>query len=140
MTLRAWLYALAMGGVLWLMVGALILGTVHAEPIYNPVDSALAIAEAADLYGVPESQLLRVARCEAPGIEPGTVDPYAVGDSGHSFGLAQLNDRSTGLLAHFHSLGYGSAFDPYSAADYLGRVFSGEFTAQGITWRRWSCR
>src|SRR5713226_9061085 len=109
---RGFLVALPPCLAFWLLVVL----AVHAAPahaqevVYNAADSAVAIAEAADLYGVPESRLWRVARCEAPGVEPGTVDPYAVGDSGHSFGLAQLNDRRTGLLAHFHSLGYGSAF------------------------------
>lgn len=127
---RYWLLLTALA---WLAFAVCGVPEVHAEPVYNPVDARLAIADAAVLYGLSESRLLRVAACES------SMDPYAVGDSGHSFGLAQLSDRSTGLLAHFHALGYVSAFDPYESADYLGRVFSGEFAAQGVTWRRWSC-
>jgi|SRR5579859_494700 len=140
MTIRGAVWTVALSAVVWLLCAVLAINAVHAEDVYNATDAALAISQAADTYGVPESRLWRVARCEAPGIEPGTLDPYAVGDSGHSFGLFQLNDRSTGLLAHFHSLGYGSAFDPYEAAEYFARVLSGEFAAQGITWQRWSCR
>lgn len=131
---RGLLLGLMLGTLLWLVVAAVVLTTAHAEPIYNPMDSAVAITEAADTYGVSETWLLAVARCES------NLRPYAVGDSGHSFGLAQLNDRPTGLLAHFHRLGYLSAFDPFQSADYLGRVFSGEFAGEGITWRRWSCQ
>jgi hypothetical protein len=117
----------------------LLLGSAHVagaseEPTWNQADSELAIHWAAETYGVSEARLLRVATCES------RLDPYAVGDSGHSWGLAQLNDRRTGLLGHFYAQGYMSALDPYEAADYLGRVFSGEFAGEGIGAWRWSCR
>jgi hypothetical protein len=97
-------------------------------------DQVVAIVqERAAAYGVDAGTLTRIVRCESQ------LGQQLVGDYGHSHGPVQLSDLPTGLLCHFQSLGYSSAYDVWSSVDYLARVASGEFAGQGITLRRWSC-
>jgi hypothetical protein len=65
------------------------------------------------------------------------MDPSLVGDHGTSFGAVQLHRG--GLLEFFHGLGYGSAFDPYQALDFLARCLIGEFVGLGIGSWSWTC-
>jgi hypothetical protein len=124
-----------LGLLLVLTLATCVASTARAsEVIYNRYDVEIALQEAAATYGVSEATLTRVVRCEAQ------MQPYAVGDNGHSFGIAQLNDRPTGLLWHFYAIHYTDPFNPYEAASYMGRVWSGEFARQGIGPWRWSCR
>lgn len=67
-----------------------------------------------------------------------SLDYRARGDWGHSHGLAQLNDRPTGLLHHFYDLGYDDPGEPSQAVAYLSRAFGGEFTGSGIGPWRWT--
>lgn len=92
------------------------------------------IQERADARGVGTWLLTAVLRCES------RFDPNALGDHGRSHGIAQINDNPrTGLLGHFHSLGYGSAYSVWESVDYLARVLSGEFVDAGVRPSRWSC-
>ena len=107
----------------------------------DPVGSIYA---AAQNHGVDPRPLLRVAWCES------RFDPLAHTRDGHYHGLYMLGDVPTGLLGHFHSLGYDSAYDAEQAADYMARVLAGEFLPTGtspaplhpygiVSVRRWSC-
>lgn len=101
-------------------------GTARAEEVvYNPTDSAIAIADAAVAYGISEAWLLATARCEAPGL-----NPYAVGRQGE-LGIAQLLPR--GELRRFYALGYTNPFNPYEAMDFMAM----RFAAGGA--RAWTC-
>jgi len=92
------------------------------------------IEEAAERNGVPAGPLIALAVCES------RLDPGARGDYGRSHGLYQLNDlRGTGLLWHFYAVGYTDAYDADQAADYVARVYAGEWARDGVTLRRWSC-
>jgi hypothetical protein len=99
----------------------------------TPDDVQVVIREAAATYGVPAAPLVALGRCES------RLDPGAVGDSGRSHGLFQLNDLPTGLLWHFLRVGYSDAYDVVQAATYVARVASGEWARDGVTLRRWSC-
>lgn len=116
--------------LLALLAGGLSAGHVHADR----AEGEAAIAEAAARWGAPLGTLRRIVECESH------FEPSAVGDSGRSHGLVQLNDRPTGLLGHFHAQGYGSAYNATEAADYLARVSIGTWASEGVTLGRWSCR
>jgi hypothetical protein len=106
----------------------------HSPPALAwTVDDAYAAADQAQAAtGVSAARLLRVANCETGG----TLDPYAVGDRGTSYGLAQIHVG--GLWAHFHQL-YSDPYSPYEALMYMARAFAGEFLGLGISSRAWSC-
>lgn len=125
-TLRQRLGVLAL--VLVLAVGTLI--PVEAEASEWVIG---VIHNRADAHGVSRWLMREVARCES------SFDPGAVGDHGSSHGVFQLNDRRTGLLAHFHSKGYRTAYSVWEAADYFARTLAGEFRREGVTAWRWSC-
>lgn len=110
---------------------ALGLGAGHVAA--DRAEGEAAIADAAARWGAPLGTLRRIVECESH------FEPSAVGDSGRSHGLVQLNDRATGLLAHFHAQGYGSAYNATEAADYLARVSIGTWAREGVTLERWSC-
>jgi hypothetical protein len=107
-------------------------GAATAEA-YTPGDTYAAIDAAAHAYRVPAGRLSAIVSCETGG----TMRPDLVGDHGTSFGAVQLHRG--GLLEFFHSLGYGSAFDPYEAVDFLARVMAGLYAEKGITLALWSC-
>jgi hypothetical protein len=116
-------HVLHWAGFLAYVYGSVVLGFVcstrpasAAETVYNDTDARLAIAEAAETYGVSEAWLLAVARCEAPGL-----NPYAVGRQGE-LGIAQLHPR--GELRRFYALGYANPFNPYEAMDFMAWRFS----------------
>jgi hypothetical protein len=87
---------------------------------------AAVVRERARAHDVSPALLVALIDCEAGP----DLDPAVVGDGGHSHGLAQLSDLPTGLLAHFHSLGY---------AHRLRRLGSGGLPEQngggGVRWR-----
>lgn len=92
------------------------------------------IVERAEARGASAWVLTAVLRCES------RFDPYAVGDYGRSHGIAQINDHpSTGLLGHFLSLGYRSAYSVWDSIDYLARVLAGDFWSANVRPTRWSC-
>ena len=93
------------------------------------------IRDAAATHGANPATLLAIVRCETGN----RWNADALGDRGHSHGIAQINDQPTGLLRHFHAQGYGSPYDPWEAADYLARVSVGEWAGEGVTLARWSC-
>lgn len=113
---------------------ALVVGGSAAPAWGQTTEEVLEILQdRAQAHGASAATLIRIARCES------TFRPWAVGDQGRSHGLVQLNDRPTGLLAHFLRQGYTSAYDAWSAADYLARVAVGEWAREGITLQRWTC-
>lgn len=89
--------------------------------------------------GVSQEHMRRVAWCES------RYRPSAVGDYGRSSGLFQLNNLPTGLLHHFHYVGYTDVFNPWQSADYYARVLRGDFDYMDavygrVTVARWSCK
>lgn len=113
---------------------ALLVGGLGVAPVAaDRAEGEAAIAEAAARYGAPLGRLRSITECESH------FEPSALGDSGHSHGLVQINDRPTGLLAHFHAQGYQSAYNATEAADYLARVSIGTWAREGVTLGRWSC-
>lgn len=127
--MRKFIITLALRGAIGLVVGQ---GFAHAQ---TTDDVQQIIRDAAATYGANPATLLAIVRCETGG----RFNADALGDSGHSHGIAQLNDAATGLLSHFRAQGYGSPYNPVEAADYLARVAVGTWAGQGITLRRWSC-
>lgn len=92
------------------------------------------IQQHARIYGVNPDRMIRVATCESQmGAQPH-------GDRGHSHGPWQLNDRPTGLLWDFYARGYTDPYSYNQSTDYYARVLSGEWSAEGVTALRWSCR
>jgi hypothetical protein len=126
--LRALKHALlaALGGTL--MVAS-------AAAAQSPDEVRAIIREAAATHGANPATLLAIVRCETGG----RWNADALGDSGHSHGIAQINDARTGLLSHFLAQGYSSPYNVAEAADYLARVAVGTWAGQGVTLRRWSC-
>lgn len=110
-----------------------------------------AIYAAARIHGVDPAPLIALVRCETGG----TFDPETLGDyrwrEGRyvptSRGAAQLSDLPTGLAGHFWSLGYTDRGDPEQTADYIARVYQGEFLRHPpplhpfgrVSMNRWSC-
>jgi hypothetical protein len=109
--------------------------TVHVADAQSAEEVQQALRDAAATYGTAAGPLLRIVACETGG----RWNADALGDRGHSHGIAQLNDAATGLLAHFHAQGYSSPYNVAEAADYLARVAVGTWARDGITLRRWSC-
>lgn len=92
------------------------------------------IAERAEARGASAWALTVILRCES------SFDPEALGDYGRSHGIAQINDHPrTGLLGHFKSLGYRSAYSVWDSIDYLARILSGEFRWANVAPSRWTC-
>lgn len=100
-----------------------------------------AIYSAAERHGVSASQMIRVANCESK------MGDYDFGDNRHSHGPFMLNDRPTGLLHHFHWVGYDNPYSYRQSADYFARVLAGEFSSDRaniyrfgiVRVNRWSC-
>lgn len=131
------------------LVGALNAAVlVHADEVerYSPSSRggrpwvAAVLEERALAHDVRPGLLTRLAVCE---VGP-DLNPRAVGDYGHSLGLAQLSDlNATGnLRGHFFAVGYDDPTNAYQAADYLARAVAGEFV--DARWGRigpwrWSC-
>jgi hypothetical protein len=107
-------------------------GAAHAqEP--SPWIAAV-IQDRAQARGVSVWALTAILRCESG------FDPAAVGDRGRSHGIAQLYDHPRdGLLGHFKSLGYRSAYSVWESVDYLARILSGEFRWANVAPSRWTC-
>lgn len=92
------------------------------------------LVERARHHGADPEVVVAIADCES------SLRPWVTGDSGSSHGLIQLSDlRGTGLLHHFLAVGYTDAYDAEQAADYIARVFAGEWRGDGVTPGRWSC-
>jgi len=77
---------------------------------YTADDTRAAIAEASDRHGVSAALLDCIVRHES------RYDPYAIGRAAEQ-GSVQLHPR--GRLPDFLRRGYGSAFNPFEAVDYL---------------------
>lgn len=109
-------------------------GASRAEAQEPPPWIADVIADRAEARGASAWVLTAVLRCES------RFEPYALGDHGRSHGIAQINDHPrTGLLGHFKSLGYRSAYSVWESVDYLARVLAGEFWGANVRPTRWSC-
>lgn len=123
-----------------LLLGALVLGVAlgygtAAARAQEPAPwVAEVIADRAAAHGASSWALTAILRCES------SFDPGAVGDHGRSHGIAQINDHPrTGLLGHFLSLGYRSAYSVWDSVDYLARVLAGEFRWANVAPSRWTC-
>lgn len=116
------------------------LSVASASELDNEQLWGLEVIDAVAAYtGVSATHMRRVAWCESK------YRPSAVGDYGRSSGLFQLNDLPTGLLHHFHYVGYTNAFNPWQSADYYARTLRGDFHYMDvvygrITILRWSCK
>ena len=109
-------------------------GVAQAQQV-TPDDVRAALREAAAQEGVSGDILVQIVACETGQ----RFNADALGDRGTSHGIAQLNDRPTGLLSHFYSVGYSNPYSVEQASAYLARVAAGHWSVQGITLRRWSC-
>lgn len=104
-----------------------------ADVPFNRSDTFAALESASLDTGVPYVQLYRVVACETGG----TFNPYAEGDSGHSHGVAQLNDFGNALAA-FYAVGYTNPYNPYEAVYFMAESLRGDHAPLGP--HTWSCR
>lgn len=66
----------------------------------------------AEKYRVSDARMLATMRCES------SLNPLAVGDGGHSYGLSQIH------LPSHPSVTKEQAFDPAFASDFMARQFA----------------
>jgi hypothetical protein len=117
------------------LIASLVVGAVMLLSPFTADDTYQAIWDAAANHGVSYGRLRAIVACETGG----TFNPRSVGDHGSSLGAVQLSTLPGNLYWDFEKRGYDDAFDPYQSLDYLARVMTGEFAAEAITIRRWTC-
>lgn len=109
--------------LLGLLAGGLLLSRPVAAQDSGDVVSI--ITSAAERYGVSAQRLIAVGRCES------RLDPFAVGDSGNSVGLFQINAH--GLRPLFFQWGYDDLWSAWQQADFTARAFQAGLASH------WSC-
>lgn len=121
--------------LLAIVAGVVLADVVVAQERYSPATRGVrdVIADRAEAHGVSVWALTALAECESQ------FNPEAVGDTGTSLGLLQLNTLPTGLYWHFLAVGYDDWRSATQQADYVARVLAGEWARDGVTARRWSC-
>jgi soluble lytic murein transglycosylase-like protein len=77
------------------------------------------------VYDVPEEELFYVLNCES------SMNPKAVGDSGHSRGLSQIHD------VYHPEVSQEQAFSPDYAIRFLAKAISEGKGGQWTCWRKY---
>jgi hypothetical protein len=96
--------------------------TVHND--YYPFTPSLAhafIQQVAEEYKVDANKLEKTLKCES------TLRPNAIGDNGHSLGIAQIN------MPSHPDVTPQEAFNPYWAIEWTAKEFSNGYA------RHWTC-
>lgn len=119
----------------WALLIALVLAILVPDDALASGGLEEVIRDRAAAHGVTWAvpRLIAKADCES------SLGLNVVGDSGHSHGPWQLNDRDTGLVWHFYAVGYSNPYSWWESTDYVARVTTGEWASDGVTLDRWSC-